>query len=202
MFQYYERSWHFVFSAFVTFVFVLLCQNTALARASSNDDLPIKVDLQVRLDSLNKQKDLSAQDKLVRQDLTSTLATPDRIGHVKEETVQLRQKVTETPEKMRQATAALTVLSDVDNDKETRRVLSALSLHQLETHIAQALGDLQNAQNDLASYNNQLVSLQTQPKRVQNTMYSASRQLQQIRSRLDGTDVGETALRPSQRMLM
>ncbi|XPE61286.1 hypothetical protein ACNKHT_02760 [Shigella flexneri] len=66
----------------------------------------------------------------------------------------------------------------------------------------QALDDLQNAQNDLASYNSQLVSLQTQPERVQNAMYNASQQLQQIRSRLDGTDVGETALRPSQKVLM
>lgn len=202
MFQYYKRSRHFVFSAFIAFVFVLLCQNTAFARASSNGDLPTKADLQAQLDSLNKQKDLSAQDKLVQQDLTDTLATLDKIDRVKEETVQLRQKVAEAPEKMRQATAALTALSDVDNDEETRKILSALSLRQLETRVAQALDDLQNAQNDLASYNSQLVSLQTQPERVQNAMYNASQQLQQIRSRLDGTDVGETALRPSQKVLM
>ncbi len=202
MFQYYKRSRHFVFSAFIAFVFVLLCQNTAFARASSNGDLPTKADLQAQLDSLNKQKDLSAQDKLVQQDLTDTLATLDKIDRVKEETVQLRQKVAEAPEKMRQATAALTALSDVDNDEETRKILSTLSLRQLETRVAQALDDLQNAQNDLASYNSQLVSLQTQPERVQNAMYNASQQLQQIRSRLDGTDVGETALRPSQKVLM
>ncbi|UNB76768.1 hypothetical protein MJK71_07025 [Escherichia coli] len=53
---------------------------------------------------------------------------------------------------------------------------------------------MQNAQNDLASYNSQLVSLQTQPERVQNAMYNASQQLQQIRSRLDGTDVGDDSL--------
>ena len=153
MFQYYKRSRHFVFSAFIAFVFVLLCQNTAFARASSNGDLPTKADLQAQLDSLNKQKDLSAQDKLVQQDLTDTLATLDKIDRVKEETVQLRQKVAEAPEKMRQATAALTALSDVDNDEETRKILSTLSLRQLETRVAQALDDLQNAQNDLASYN-------------------------------------------------
>ncbi len=149
MFQYYKRSRHFVFSAFIAFVFVLLCQNTAFARASSNGDLPTKADLQAQLDSLNKQKDLSAQDKLVQQDLTDTLATLDKIDRVKEETVQLRQKVAEAPEKMRQATAALTALSDVDNDEETRKILSTLSLRQLETRVAQALDDLQNAQNGL-----------------------------------------------------
>ncbi|STL42118.1 potassium efflux protein [Escherichia coli] len=83
MFQYYKRSRHFVFSAFIAFVFVLLCQNTAFARASSNGDLPTKADLQAQLDSLNKQKDLSAQDKLVQQDLTDTLATLDKIDRIK-----------------------------------------------------------------------------------------------------------------------
>ncbi len=93
MFQYYKRSRHFVFFQHLLLLFfVLLCQNTAFARASSNGDLPTKADLQAQLDSLNKQKDLSAQDKLVQQDLTDTLATLDKIDRVKEETVQLRQK--------------------------------------------------------------------------------------------------------------
>ncbi|XPE24373.1 hypothetical protein ACNKHM_04725 [Shigella sonnei] len=102
---------------------------------------------------------------------------------------------------MRQATAALTALSDVDNDEETRKILSTLSLRQLETRVAQALDDLQNAQNDLASITANWFRY-TQPERVQNAMYNASQQLQQPRTRLDGTDVGETALRPSQKVLM
>lgn len=64
------------------------------------------------------------------------------------------------------------------------------------------LDDLQSAQNDLAAYNSQLVSLQTQPERVQNAMYTASQQMQQIRNRPDGTSVGEAALRPSQQVLL
>lgn len=121
---------------------------------------------------------------------------------MKEETVQLRQKVAQAPEKMRQATAALNALSDVDNDDEMRKTLSALSLRQLELRVAQVLDDLQNSQNDLAAYNSQLVSLQTQPERVQNAMYTASQQIQQIRNRLDGNNVGEAALRPSQQVLL
>jgi predicted nucleic acid-binding Zn-ribbon protein len=66
-------------------------------------------------------------------------------------------------------------------------------LRQLESRVAQLLDDLQTAQNDLATYNSQLVSLQTQPERVQNAMYTASQQLQQIRNRLNGTTVGEGA---------
>ena len=64
------------------------------------------------------------------------------------------------------------------------------------------MDDLQNAQNDLATYNSQLVSLQTQPERVQNAMYSASQQLQQIRNRLNGTSTGEETLRPTQQSLL
>ncbi len=41
---------------------------------------------------------------------------------------------------MRQATAALTALSDVDNDEETRKILSTLSLRQLETRVARGAG--------------------------------------------------------------
>lgn len=71
-----------------------------------------------------------------------------------------------------------------------------------ELRVAQVLDDLQNSQNDLAAYNSQLVSLQTQPERVQNAMYTASQQIQQIRNRLDGNNVGEAALRPSQQVLL
>ncbi|EHN3968048.1 mechanosensitive channel MscK [Salmonella enterica subsp. enterica serovar Kentucky] len=198
MLQLYKRSQHFVFITISVLIILLSCQSLAFARGQTNGDLPSKADVQNQLDTLNKQKDLSAQDKLVQQDLIDTLATLDKIERVKEETVQLRQKVAQAPEKMRQATAALNALSDVDNDDEMRKTLSALSLRQLELRVAQVLDDLQNSQNDLAAYNSQLVSLQTQPERVQNAMYTASQQIQQIRNRLDGNNVGEAALRPSQ----
>ena len=202
MLQLYKRSQHLIAITIIFFILLLSCQSSAFARAQQNGELPTKADIQSQLDTLNKQKDLSAQDKLVQQDLIDTLATLDKIERVKDETVQLRQKVAQAPEKMREATAALNSLSDVDNDDETRKTLSALSLRQLESRVAQVLDDLQSAQNDLAAYNSQLVSLQTQPERVQNAMYTASQQMQQIRNRLDGTSVGEAALRPSQQVLL
>lgn len=200
MLQLYKRSQHLIFVTVAVFILMLSCPSLALARASTNGDLPSRADVQSQLDTLNKQKDLSAQDKLIQQDLTETIATLEKIERVKEETVQLRQKVSQAPEKMRQAVESLNALSDVDNDDETRKTLSTLSLRQLELRVAQALDDLQNSQNDLATYNSQLVSLQTQPERVQNAMYAASQQLQQIRNQLDG--VGETALRPTQQVLL
>ena len=202
MLQLYKRSQHLIAITILFFILLLSCQSSAFARAQQSGELPTKADIQSQLDTLNKQKDLSAQDKLVQQDLIDTIATLDKIDRVKDETVQLRQKVAQAPEKMRQATDALNSLSDVDNDDETRKTPSALSLRQLESRVSQVLDDLQSSQNDLAAYNSQLVSLQTQPERVQNAMYTASQQMQQIRNRLDGTTVGEAALRPSQQVLL
>ena len=165
-------------------------------------DLPDRAEVQSQLNTLNKQKELTPQDKLVQQDLTQTLETLDKIERIKSETAQLRQQVEQAPAKLRQAVDSLNNLSDVPDDAATRKTLSTLSLRQLESRVTQTLDDLQNAQNDLATYNSQLVSLQTQPERVQNAMYNASQQLQQIRNRLNGTSVGDETLRPTQQVLL
>lgn len=131
MLQLYKRSQHLIAITIIFFILLLSCQSSAFARAQQNGELPTKADIQSQLDTLNKQKDLSAQDKLVQQDLIDTLATLDKIERVKDETVQLRQKVAQAPENMREATAALNSLSDVDNDDETRKTLSTLSCDSL-----------------------------------------------------------------------
>ncbi|HCI6899672.1 TPA: mechanosensitive channel MscK, partial [Klebsiella quasipneumoniae subsp. quasipneumoniae] len=188
-----------------TFIFIimLLCFiglfSPVQGRAA---DLPDRAEVQSQLNTLNKQKELTPQDKLVQQDLTQTLETLDKIDRIKSETTQLRQQVEQAPAKLRQAVDSLNNLSDVPNDDATRKTLSTLSLRQLESRVTQTLDDLQNAQNDLATYNSQLVSLQTQPERVQNAMYKASQQLQQIRNRLNGTSVGDETLRPTQQVLL
>ena len=182
--------------------FVLAFITGSALAAPTNNDLPARSDVQSQLDALNKQKDPTATDKLVIQDLTETLDVLDKIERVKQETVLLKQKITQAPDKLRQATDALNALSDKDNDDETRKTLATLSLRQLESRVAQLLDDLQTAQNDLSNYNSQLVSLQTQPERVQSSMYTASQQLQQIRNRLNGTAAGEGALRPTQQTLL
>lgn len=137
MLQLYKRSQHLIAITILFFILLLSCQSSAFARAQQSGELPTKADIQSQLDTLNKQKDLSAQDKLVQQDLIDTIATLDKIDRVKDETVQLRQKVAQAPEKMRQATDALNSLSDVDNDDETRKTLSTLSLRQLESRVSQ-----------------------------------------------------------------
>ena len=189
-------------SAFAMVLVLVVSLFTTASYARASTDQPTRAEVQSQLDALNKQKDHTPQDKLVIDDLTQTLDTLDKIERVKQETTQLRQKVAQAPDKMREATDGLNALSDKDNDEETRKTLATLSLRQLESRVSQLLDNLQAAQNDLATYNSQLVALQTQPERVQNAMYTASQQLQQIRNRLNGTGAGEGALRPTQQTLL
>ncbi|MGP4876736.1 hypothetical protein ACTXQV_32520, partial [Klebsiella pneumoniae] len=79
-----------------TFIFIitLLCFiglfSPVQGRAA---DLPDRAEVQSQLNTLNKQKELTPQDKLVQQDLTQTLETLDKIERIKSETAQLRQQV-------------------------------------------------------------------------------------------------------------
>lgn len=113
-----------------TFIFIitLLCFiglfSPVQGRAA---DLPDRAEVQSQLNTLNKQKELTPQDKLVQQDLTQTLETLDKIERIKSETAQLRQQVEQAPAKLRQAVESLNNLSDVPNDEATRKTLSTLS---------------------------------------------------------------------------
>ncbi|MCS2157944.1 mechanosensitive channel MscK [Scandinavium sp. H11S7] len=199
----HNNFWRKSFSALIiALTFFFGAFGVSQARAQSTSDLPDRADVQKQLTTLSKKKELTPQDKLVEQDLSDTLQLLDKIDRVKDETAQLKQQIDQAPAKMRQATDSLNALSDVDNDVETRKNLNQLSMRQLEARVTELLDQLQNAQNDLATYNSQLVSLQTQPERVQNAMYNASQQLQQIRNRLNGTTVGEDALRPTQQTML
>ena len=172
------------------------------ARAATASDIPDRADIQSQLTTLGKQKELSGQDKLVQQDLNQTLEALDKIERLKQETAQLRQRVAQAPEQMRKASDGLNALNNQDSDEVVKQSLNQMSLRQLENRLSKLLEDLQNAQNDLATYNSQLVSLQTQPERVQNAMYNASQQLQLLRNRLSGSAPGEQPLRPSQQTLL
>lgn len=142
----YSRSQNSVFAIIFAMLLFFAAAPASFARADNSNETPTRADIQAQLDTLNKQKDLSPQDKLVQQDLTETLETIDKIERIKAETTQLRQKVAQAPENMRKATDALSALSDVDNDEETRKTLATLSLRQLELRVSQLLDDLQTAQ--------------------------------------------------------
>lgn len=64
--------------------------------------------------------------------------------------------------------------------------------------LSNTLEQLQAEQNDLASYNSYLISLQTQPERAQTIMLENARRLQEIRNELNNVFNDSAKLRDTQ----
>lgn len=182
----------------ITLLIISLLLSPIAFASSINIDVPTRSEVLSQLDALSKQKILSPAEKLAQQDLTKTLEYLDTIERTKQEANQLKQQLAQAPTKLRQATEALDSLKDSSADTLTRESLANYSLRQLESRLNETLDDLQTAQEDLSAYNSQLISLQTQPERVQSAMYNASMRLMQIRNQLNGLSPNQEVLRPSQ----
>ncbi|ANE77837.1 hypothetical protein BJJ98_06350 [Dickeya solani] len=167
---------------------------------AAGSDLPTRTEIQNRLDTLNKQKSLTSVDKLTQQDLTQTLDVLDSIDRVRQETSQLKQQAAQAPAKLKQVNEDLVSLGGAAPVSQPS--LDSLSLKQLEARLNETLDDLQSAQENLSTYNSQLISLQTQPERVQSALYAASQRSQQLRTQLSGLDPSQEPLRPSQQVLL
>ncbi|MCA6997846.1 mechanosensitive channel MscK [Dickeya solani] len=167
---------------------------------AAGSDLPTRTEIQNRLDTLNKQKSLTSVDKLTQQDLTQTLDVLDSIDRVRQETSQLKQQAAQAPAKLKQVNEDLVSLGGTAPVSQPS--LDSLSLKQLEARLNETLDDLQSAQENLSTYNSQLISLQTQPERVQSALYAASQRSQQLRTQLSGLDPSQEPLRPSQQVLL
>lgn len=182
-------------------IFVLIITlliSPSIFAAGVNVDVPTRSEVLSQLDTLTKQKILSPAEKLAQQDLTKTLEYLDVIERTKQEAIQLKQQLAQAPVKLRQATEGLEALKDSSADTLTRESLANYSLRQLESRLNQTLDDLQSAQEDLSAYNSQLISLQTQPERIQSEMYNSSMRLMQIRNQLNGLAPSQDVLRPTQ----
>lgn len=164
-------------------------------------DLPARGEVQAQLDALNKPKNLTQINRLEQQDLNRTLVLLDAIERVKQDSAQLKQQVQQAPTKLRQVMQDLEDVKTQQNAAAMRAELQPLSLRQLESRLYQMLDDLQNAQENLSAYNSQLISLQTQPERVQSSMYSLSQRLQTIRNLLNGQTPGQATLRTTQQVM-
>ncbi|WP_049604309.1 mechanosensitive channel MscK [Yersinia aldovae] len=187
------RQWMMVTMLIIS----LICMSSVFA-AGINIDVPTRNEVMSQLDALSKQKILSPAEKLSQQDLTKTLEYLDTIERTRQEANQLKQQLAQAPVKLRQATEGLDALKNSSADTLTRESLANYSLRQLESRLNETLDDLQSAQEDLSAYNSQLISLQTQPERVQSAMYNASMRLMQIRNQLNGLSPNPEVLRPSQ----
>ncbi|MCG8707094.1 mechanosensitive channel MscK [Brenneria sp. 4F2] len=179
---------------------ILLLAAAPATRAASSNEVPARGDIQSRLDTLNKQKSLTSNDKLIIQDLTQTLDLLDAIDRVRQETNQLKQQAAQAPVKLKQATEELADLNGAESINS--QSLESLSLRQLEAKLNETLDDLQSAQENLSTYNSQLISLQTQPERVQSALFSASQRSQQIRNQLNGLEPHQDSLRASQQVAL
>ncbi|EPB4251123.1 mechanosensitive channel MscK [Yersinia enterocolitica] len=186
----------------IILLIISLLISPAIFAAGMNIDVPTRSEVLSQLDALSKQKILSPAEKLSQQDLTKTLEYLDTIERTKQEAAQLRQQLAQAPAKLRQATEGLDALKNSSADTLTRESLSNYSLRQLESRLNETLDDLQSAQEDLSAYNSQLISLQTQPERVQSAMYNASMRLMQIRNQLNGLAPNQEVLRPTQQQAL
>lgn len=72
----------------------------------------------------------------------------------------------------------------------------------METRLNESLDNLQSAQENLSTYNSQLISLQTQPERVQNALTALSQRSQQIRNQLNGVEASQQALLQTEQALV
>src|SRR5476649_2987648 len=96
------------------------------ASAANGNDLPTRNEVQNQLDALSKQKSLTPVDKLSQQDLIHTLEYLDALDRVKQDAAQLRQQVSEAPQKLRAAIDGLDQLKNSAKDDANKAQLSAL----------------------------------------------------------------------------
>ncbi|PVZ87317.1 mechanosensitive channel MscK [Serratia sp. S1B] len=187
----------------VPFLLLLIALCLPLGVFAQTSDIPARSDVQSQLEALNKQQNLTEVDKLSQQDLNRTLEILDAIERTKQEGNQLKLQLQQAPAKLQSILKDLDVLKSSTNDEAAMRAeLLPLSLRQLEKRLYQTLDDLQDAQESLSTYNSQLVSLQTQPERVQSSMYTASQRLQEIRNLLSAQTPGQQPLRNSQQVML
>ncbi|MBD2809341.1 mechanosensitive channel MscK [Xenorhabdus sp. Vera] len=168
-------------------LFFLLSSLFSPASAAFSSDVPTRNDIQNQLKSLTERKEHTVEERVSISDLEKTLSFFDRVEQVKLDTELLHKNWQEAPQKARQVMTKLENLkSSTQQDKnEYIEALERLSLKQLESKLNTTWNSLQQAQENLGSYNSQLIGLQTQPERAQNVLFQNMQRLQQIRNQLN-----------------
>ncbi|MBD2784754.1 mechanosensitive channel MscK [Xenorhabdus sp. DI] len=180
------------FSTILFFRFVLMVSLVFLlspvffsANAAASGDVPTRNDIQNQLKILTERKEHTVEEKVSIADLEKTLAFFDKIDQLKLDFDLLRKNVQNVPQKSHQVVTELENLKNNDQQEAYKQTLEPLSLKQLESKLNSTWYNLQQAQENLASYNSQLTGLQTQPERVQNMLFRNMQRLQQIRNQLN-----------------
>lgn len=170
------------------------------ASALTPNNLPNKNDIKSSLTALSKKSSLSEEEKLVRGDLEKTSDFYNELDKLEQRTEELQKKLNRTNEESRIAVQGLQQVRNESQQQASQfaEKIKNSSLPQLEALQATYLENLQSEQNDLATYNSQLIGLQTQPERAQALMLDNARRLQEIRNELNSTVNDSVSLRPSQ----
>ncbi|WP_418384927.1 mechanosensitive channel MscK [Xenorhabdus hominickii] len=170
-------------------LFFLLSFFYSPANAAFNSDIPTRTDIQNQLKLLTERKEHTVDEKVSMADLEKALSFFDKIDQVKLDSDLLKKNLLDAPQKSRQVMMDLENLKNnaEQDENEYKKTLEALSLKQLESKLNSTLNSLQRAQENLASYNSQLIGLQTQPERAQNVLFRNVQRLQHIRNQLNNS---------------
>lgn len=191
-----ENKWLYSVGVFLTLILFF----SAHAMAITSNNLPSKNDIRSELNTLNKKSNVSEENKLAIVDLEKSLSFYDELDKLEQKLDELQKKINRANEESKQAVQGLLQLKNQSENQAANfsKKIENISLPQLEEMLTRYLENLQSEQNDLATYNSQLIGLQTQPERAQAMMLDNARRLQEIRNELNSTINDSVKLRPTQ----
>lgn len=193
----YRKAW--LYSARIFLAFAITFFSFQISAATINN-LPSKNEIKTELNSLNKKNNAGQEDKLAIADLEKSLNYYDELEKLDQRSDELQKKLSHSGEESKKAIQGLLQIKNQNENPDInfQHQIENSSLQQLEAMLATHLDNLQAEQNDLATYNSQLVGLQTQPERAQAIMLDNARRLQEIRTELNSTLTDSSKLRTTQ----
>ncbi|HEQ1857864.1 TPA: mechanosensitive channel MscK [Providencia alcalifaciens] len=193
----YRKAW--LYSARIFLAFAITFFSFQISAATINN-LPSKNEIKTELNSLNKKNKAGQEDKLAIADLEKSLNYYDELEKLDQRSDELQKKLSHSGEESKKAIQGLLQIKNQNENPDInfQHQIENSSLQQLESMLTTHLDNLQAEQNDLATYNSQLVGLQTQPERAQAIMLDNARRLQEIRTELNSTLTDSSKLRTTQ----
>ena len=193
----YRKVWLYSIRIFLAFAITFFSFQIS---AATINNLPSKNEIKTELNSLNKKNNAGQEDKLTIADLEKSLNYYDELEKLDQRSDELQKKLSHSGEESKKAVQGLLQIKNQNENPDInfQHQIENSSLQQLESMLATHLDNLQAEQNDLATYNSQLIGLQTQPERAQAIMLDNARRLQEIRNELNSTLTDSNKLRPSQ----
>ncbi|MEQ5127270.1 mechanosensitive channel MscK [Providencia alcalifaciens] len=193
----YRKAWLYSIRIFLAFAITFFSFQIS---AATINNLPSKNEIKTELNSLNKKSNAGQEDKLAIADLEKSLNYYDELEKLDQRSDELQKKLSHSGEESKKAVQGLLQIKNQSENPDInfQHQIENSSLQQLESMLATHLDNLQAEQNDLATYNSQLIGLQTQPERAQAIMLDNARRLQEIRNELNSTLTDSSKLRTTQ----